>query len=261
MNIICRGLFVSMLWVGSGFAIAGVLGNFDTRQRGASLREAPDPPIPSRLTQEDYPHAFPRDGSSKIFENNRVIVWDATWLNDVAQPYHRHRYDLTGVFLRWGPLKVTRLDGTFSASQNPFEVPWVFFQPKGVTHKEEGIGPPERHAVMIDIKDYTGAPPEAIPDLPEAFPRAGTEEVLDRPRVTVWDVNSSTGWAAPLHVHPRDTVAVFLEGGTIRMRQTDGTEESISHAYKDLIFIPAGTTHSSSVTSGAPRAMFYELRN
>ena len=261
MKILCRGLLVSILWTGVGFATAGLLGDFDGQQSVASLRDAPNPRMPSQRTQEEYPHAFPRDGASKIIENNRVIVWDATWLNDAPQPYHRHRYDLTGVFLRWGPLKVTRLDGTFSASQEPFEVPWVFFQPKGVTHKEEGIGPPERHAVMIDIKDSTISSRETIPDLPDAFPREGTEEVLDRPRVAVWDVNSPTGWAAPLHVHPRDTVVVFLQGGTIRTQQTDGTEESISHAYKDVRFIPAGTTHMSSVTSGAPRAMFYELRN
>jgi len=261
MNILYRGLLVSFLWVGSGFAIAGVLGDFGSQQAVASLRDAPDTRIPNQRTQEEYPHAFPRDGSSKIFENNRVIVWDATWLNNVPQPYHRHRYDLTGVFLRWGPLKVTRLDGAFSASQDPFEVPWVFFQSKGVTHKEEGIGPPERHAVMIDIKDSTSASRDTILDLPEAFPRQGTEEVLDRPRVTVWDVNSSAGWEAPLHVHPRDTVVVFLEGGTIRMQQTDGSEESSSHAYKEVKFIPAGTTHISSVTNGTPRAMFYELRN
>ena len=246
MKILCRGLLVSILWTGVGFATAGLLGDFDGQQSVASLRDAPNPRMPSQRTQEEYPHAFPRDGASKIIENNRVIVWDATWLNDAPQPYHRHRYDLTGVFLRWGPLKVTRLDGTFSASQEPFEVPWVFFQPKGVTHKEEGIGPPERHAVMIDIKDSTSSSRETIPDLPEAFPREGTEEVLDRPRVAVWDVNS---------------VVVFLQGGTIRTQQTDGTEESISHAYKDVRFIPAGTTHMSSVTSGAPRAMFYELRN
>ncbi len=71
---------------------------------------------------QDYPHAFPRQGAEKILENDRVIVWDATWRTTCLN-YHRHRYDLTGVFLRWGPLRVTRLDGTFTASATPFEFP------------------------------------------------------------------------------------------------------------------------------------------
>ena len=71
MNILCRGLLVSILWAGSGFAIASVLGNFDSQQSVASLRDAPDTRIPNQRTQEEYPHAFPRDGSSKIFENKK----------------------------------------------------------------------------------------------------------------------------------------------------------------------------------------------
>ncbi len=232
MRVICRLALAGIVWAGASFAFA-----------------------------QDYPHAFPREGAEKLFENERVIVWDATWPNGVAQPYHRHRYDLTGVFFRWGPLRVTRLDGTFTASQNPFEIPRVFFQAKGVTHKEEGIGPPERHAIMIDMKEYTAASPPSASDTPPAFPRDGAEEALDSPRVTVWDVTSPGGWATPLHAHPRDTVAVFLEGGTIRLRQADGAEETMTHEAQDVVFIPAGTTHALSVSSGSPRAMLYELKD
>ncbi len=114
---------------------------------------------------------------------------------------------------------------------------------------------------MIDMKESAASTPPPALDVAAAFPREGAEQALDSPRVTVWDVTSPGGWAAPLHAHPRDTVVVFLEGGAIRMRQADGAEETMTHASQDVVFIPAGTTHASSVVSGSPRAMFYELKD
>ena len=120
--------------------------------------------------EADYPHAYPREGVTKRFENERVIVWEVLWLDGVAQPYHRHRYDMIGVFLRWGPLRVTRPDGTFTESETPFEVPSTFLLRRGVTHKEEGTGQPERHS---DLKDYAAPPRDRRTDVRPAFPRDG----------------------------------------------------------------------------------------
>ena len=210
---------------------------------------------------QDYPHAFPREGAVKLFENERVLIWEVVWPDGVPQPYHRHRYDMTGVFLRWGPLRVTRLDGTFTVSEDPFEIPWVFFQAKGVTHKEEGIGTPERHSIMIDMKDQVGPPAVTRSDVPPAFPHAGAEQELDSPRTLVWDVQWQPGQELPRHVHPTDTVVVVLEGGTIRSSREDGIVEEIEYAHKDIAFFPAGTTHAIRVESGSPRFMEYELKN
>ena len=41
-----------------------------------------------------------------------------------------------GLPARWEPLRVTGLDGTFTESLEPFEIPWVFFQGKGVTTRK-----------------------------------------------------------------------------------------------------------------------------
>ena len=208
---------------------------------------------------DDYPHAFPRDGVTKRFENDRVIVWEVVWPDGVPQPYHRHRYDMTGVFLQWGPLRVTRLDGTFTISEVPFEIPRVFLQRKGVTHKEEGIGTPERHSIMIDMKDYHPPRREPRTDLPPAFPRDGATVMLDEDRVKIWDVRLEAGQDVPLHVYNTDTVAVFLEGGTIRSINEDGSEATTTYAQKDVRFWRAGRAHREVVTGGSPRAMLYEL--
>ena len=215
---------------------------------------------PGLALAQEYPHAFPRPGATLLLENERVLVWEVLWPNGAPQVYHRHRYDMTGVFLRWGPLRVTRLDGSFAESLEPFEIPWVFFQRKGVTHKEEGIGEPERHSIMIDLKEYMPADLEPRTDILPAFPLAGTEEVLDNPRVSVWSLDMEPGQTLPMHYHDRDLIWVFLEGGTLLSTSEDGQEERTTWAYKDVRFLARGQAHRVEVVSGSPRIMLYELQ-
>ena len=209
---------------------------------------------------QEYPHAFPRPGAVKILENERVFIWEVVWPDGAPQAYPRHRYDMTGVFLRWGPLRVTRLDGTFTESLEPFEVPWVFFQGKGVTHKEEGIGQPERHSIMIDLKEYTPPPLDPRTDIPPAFPLAGAEDVLDNDRVRVWSLDMEPGQTIPMHYHDRDLIWVFLEGGTLEVRGEGVQLERRTWHFKDVQFLPRGQAHTIEVVSGFPRVMIYELQ-
>ena len=229
-----------------------------TRLTGAALVGLALTMVP--LSAQDYPHAYPREGAEQLFENHRVIVWEVVWHDGVPQPYHRHQYDMTGVFLQWGPLRVTRLDGTFTDSDVPFELPNVFLLEKGVTHKEESIGSPDRHAIMIDMKDLSDVPADTRTDIPPAFPHTGAEEALDTDRVRVWDAHWPPGHTVPLHVHPTDTVAVVLEGGTITLAPESGPENTSTYGEKNIAFIPAGTAHAIRVVDGSPRVMFYELK-
>ena len=100
------------------------------------------PVLAQAQAEPAYPHAYPREGVTKRFENDRVIVWEVLWLDGVPQPYHRHRYGHgPACSSAGGPLRVTRPDGTFTVSETPFEIPSTFLLPQGVTHKEESIGP------------------------------------------------------------------------------------------------------------------------
>ena len=228
----------------------------------AGLLTAGALPVLAQAQEEpDYPHAYPREGVTKRFENDRVIVWEVLWLDGVPQPYHRHRYDMTGVFLRWGPLRVTRPDGTFTVSETPFEIPSTFLLPQGVTHKEESIGQPERHSIMIDLKDDPPPAPAARTDLPPAVPMDGAAMMLDVERVKVWDVPLTQGQDMPLHVHNTDTVVAFLEGGSLRSIAEDGAEEDRTYAYKDVDYWPAGRAHRLVVVDGAPRVILFELQD
>ncbi|MBZ5604255.1 MAG: hypothetical protein LAO79_18290 [Acidobacteriia bacterium] len=177
---------------------------------------------------EMYPHAFPRTGTVKPFENDRVTVWEVNWLKGVMQPVHRHRYDMAGVYLRFGQITVTGPDEPVPASPKPgpvFEIPRPYYQPKGVTHREVAFGgpnDPERLGIMCDLKDSTPQPFEVPPGMMTAFPREGAKDVLDNARVIEWDYTWKPHAPVARHVHDKDSIEVFLEGGTIKRTMAEG---------------------------------------
>jgi hypothetical protein len=218
-------------------------------------------PLAILVGAQTYPHAFPRKGVTRLFENERVTAWDVRWLRDVPQPVHRHQFDMAGVYTVYGPIRVTSPDGAVSPV-TPFEVPRPYFQPKGVTHKEEAIGfpgAPEREAVMLDLKDVS-FPPVTKAGVPAAFPRDGARKAIDNERVFEWDYTWTTGRAVAQHIHERDSVEVFFDPGTIRYRAADGKEETKTFKRKDARFVPRGTIDSEEAVSGSPRAVIVELK-
>ncbi len=72
----------------------GALQKIDGRSMIIDLKEHPSPAYKNTTP---YPLAFPRPGSKKILENDRVIVWDYTWTPDVATPMHFHDKDVVVV--------------------------------------------------------------------------------------------------------------------------------------------------------------------
>jgi len=215
---------------------------------------------------EPYPHAFPRSGVVQLFDNDRVTVWEVHWLKNVMQPIHQHRYDMAGVYLRFGQIYVTRPGDPIPADPKSgpvFEVPRPYYQGKGVTHREVAFGgpdDPERLAIMCDIKEFTPPPFEVKPGMKVAYPREGAKDVLDNARVIEWDYTWKTKVPVAMHVHDKDSIEIFFEGGTIQTRMADGREETKAVAFKDARFIPRGQTDSEVAVSGSPRAIVIELR-
>jgi hypothetical protein len=216
---------------------------------------------------EDYPHAFPRTGVTKLFDNDRVTAWEVHWKKDIPQPIHRHRFDMAGVYLRYGPIRVTSPDGIESPQRPPFDVPRPYFQAKGVTHREEMIGfppdSPERLAIMFDVKDTPVAQSMATPparSYPPAFPREGAIKAIENARVIEWDHTWIVGRPLSSHVHDKDSVQVFFQGGTIRFTNADGKAETKTFKFGDARFIPRGTVDNEEAVSGSPRAVTIELK-
>jgi hypothetical protein len=110
------------------------------------LKDHPLPPIENK---SGYPLAFPRPGTKKVFENDRVIVWDSTWTPGVATPMHFHDKDVVVVFLEDGDLKSTTPDG--KEVLNKYTTGTVRFNQRDRTHTETLMNGKQR-AIITELK-------------------------------------------------------------------------------------------------------------
>jgi hypothetical protein len=108
-----------------------------------------DHAVAPRANTTSYPLAFPRPGSKKILENDRVIVWDYTWTPGVATPMHFHDKDVVVVFLDEGDLTSTTPDG--QVVLNPYTPGTVRFNAGGRTHTETLVRGKQR-AIITELK-------------------------------------------------------------------------------------------------------------
>jgi hypothetical protein len=218
----------------------------------------------AEATAQEFPHAFPREGVKQLFDNERVTAWEVQWKRGVPQPIHRHRYDMAGVYLRYGPIRVTSPDGVESPQRPAFDVPRPYFQARGITHREEMIGfapdAPERLAIMFDVKEVKVSPIALPAGLPTAFPRDGAVKAIDNERVIEWDHTWIVGRGVPTRVYDKDAVQVFFTGGTILFVFPDGNAEQKSFMFGAARFIPRGTVCSEEAVAGSPRAITIELK-
>jgi hypothetical protein len=108
-----------------------------------------DHPVAPLANSSGYPLAFPRPGSKKILENERLIVWDYTWTPDVPTPMHFHEKDVVVVFLDDGDLSSTTPDGKVTV--NSFEAGTVRFNPRDRVHTETLVRGKQR-AIITELK-------------------------------------------------------------------------------------------------------------
>jgi cytochrome b561 len=187
-----------------------------------------------------YPPPFPRPGTSLLLENERVLVWNISWLKQ-EYPTHRHQYDHVGVYYTAGDRIIISPEGERRASHTE---PWnITFQPRGVTHAEQGASDEPLRAVFVQIKDEprTDAPaPAADP----AFPVDGPVQRLENERAVVWDYGAADSVAPMTHRHARDAVAVsFGPAGGPQVR-----------------YVPRGTRHDTDLVAGSTRTFVFEIK-
>jgi quercetin dioxygenase-like cupin family protein len=206
----------------------------------------------------ELPHAFPREGARQIFDNERVTIWDVTWIQGKPSPMHRHKYDLVGVYLVGSPIRVTMPDGT--SRESTVEEGFVLFQPKGVTHIEEGLDKDNpRHAILIDLKDSKVPPIPNASGFPLAFPRDGAVKRLENERIVIWEYRW-TPEPTPMHFHDKDVVVVVMEGGEIESSTPDGKSRVSRVARGEASFTAGNRVHTERLASGNARAILVELK-
>jgi hypothetical protein len=130
----------------AAFLPKGTMPNLSARSIMIDLKDHPVAPI---ANASGYPLAFPRPGSKKILENNRVIVWDYTWTPGVPTPMHFHDKDVVVVFYDDGDLTSTTLDGKVVV--NAYMPGTVRFNTRDRTHTETLVRGKQR-AIITELK-------------------------------------------------------------------------------------------------------------
>jgi len=115
----------------------------------ALLIELKDHPVEPIANKSGLPLAFPRPGSKKLLENDRVIIWDYTWTRGVATPMHFHDKDVVVYYLEDGDLQSTTPSG--EKTVNPYKPGMVRFNLRDRTHTETLIRGKQR-AIITELK-------------------------------------------------------------------------------------------------------------
>ena len=196
----------------------------------AQTSPQPQTPQPSQT----FPQPFDREGSNKVLENDRVIVWDVSWLQR-AYPTHRHLYDYAGVYYTSGDRVIVSQSGERRPTHtNAWD---TFFIRRGVTHSEEGASAEPLRAVFLELKEP--APVGAAATASEGLGK----KVRESDRLVIWEDIVAQDTQPPAHRHEMDTVAVAFNDQKPR-----------------ITFIRRGTVDHGEETAGADRAYFFELK-
>jgi hypothetical protein len=188
---------------------------------------------------QSYPLPFDRPGTTKLLTNDRVDVWDITWLKQ-AYPTHRHIYDFAGVYYTSGDRIIVSEQGVRSPTSS---IAWdTFFLRRGITHSEEGASDQPLRGVFVEFKEPQ---PLGVVDArtsPPAFPGISGRQLRDSERVTIWELAPASGPGAP-HLHARDAVIV-----------------AFTKLKPHVTFVERGTAHDDEQTGGADRVFAFEVK-
>lgn len=183
---------------------------------------------------QTFPQPFDREGATKVLENDRVIVWDVSWLQR-AYPTHRHVYDYAGVYYTSGDRVIVSPEG---ARRPTHTKAWdTFFYRRGVTHSEEGVGTEPLRAIFLEYKE-----PAPVGAADTASIGLGNK-VRESERTVIWEYIAAQNTNPPAHHHEMDAVAVAFTSQKPR-----------------ITFVPRGTVDHGEETAGADRTYFFELK-
>jgi hypothetical protein len=111
--------------------------------------ELKDAKVPPLANTSKYPNAFPRPGSKKVLENDRVVAWDYTWTLGVPTPMHFHDKDVVVTYLETGELASTSSDG--QVVNNPHYFGFAKWNGRDRAHTETLIKGKGR-AIIVELK-------------------------------------------------------------------------------------------------------------
>lgn len=137
----------------AGSATAGHGGvTADTAQGAAAhevvveLKDTPSRTVPNTT---GLPPGFPRPGAKKVFENDKVRVWNYTWLPGKPTPMHFHDTEVVVTYLGNGDIAATTPDGKKTVTHhNPGD---IVFNAANRSHSEELVKG-DMSGIMLELK-------------------------------------------------------------------------------------------------------------
>jgi quercetin dioxygenase-like cupin family protein len=136
-----------------GSAVSGHGGTTsDTATGGAAhevvveLKDAPSRTVPNTT---GLPPAFPREGSRKVLETDKVRVWNYKWLPGKPTPMHFHNTEVVVVYLHDGDVASTTPDG--KKTVNHRKAGDIVFNVANRSHSEELVKG-EQAGIMLELK-------------------------------------------------------------------------------------------------------------
>lgn len=191
----------------------------------------------TQAAEPDLPPPFPRPGTTQIFENDVVVVWNVSWLKQ-QYPLHTHRYDLIGISYEEGDRIITQGEGPGRLVNTQ---KWVFQTNRAnVTHVEEGASDPPMRAVLIELK--RPAPTGVAGDGDKSLRKVVGAPPWENRRAAGWVV--MPGESAGMHRHEGDAIELVFDGSTS----------------PKATFVPAGTEHEGPAAPANGRAVIFELK-
>lgn len=105
---------------------------------------------PTYKNTSGFGPAFPRPRVKKLVDNDRIFVWDYTWVEGEPTPNHFHDKDLMIVYLADGAIRSVTPDG--KATPNEFKFAEVRFNPGNRAHYEEYVRGNGPRAIITELK-------------------------------------------------------------------------------------------------------------
>jgi hypothetical protein len=176
------------------------------------------------------------ENSTKILENERVVVWRIGADTNRSSPARKPGVPVVLISLVGGAVRF--IDATDTST----------------------IRPTSGQAVLIELKDLVVTPLEAPGGIARAFPRQGAKQIVDNNRVSVWDFTWTKGMKTPMHFHDKDVVAVYLSSGTVRSTPLEGEPKATPKSFGETVFLPRDRTHLEECIDGPRRDIIVELK-
>jgi predicted metal-dependent enzyme (double-stranded beta helix superfamily) len=116
------------------------------REIVVDLKDAPSNTVPNNT---GLPPAFPRQGSKLILENDRVRVWNYTWLPGKPTPMHFHNTEVVVAYRGNGDVSSSTPDG--KTTVNHRQAGDIVFNLANRSHSEALVSG-EQSGIMLELK-------------------------------------------------------------------------------------------------------------